>query len=181
MGLGPRMANYYKSGTIGYVCLQLVSDDAQSLMYQLQTVLIATRPAQIILTLHNNDHVLFVPAGSAAAWAFLLFLHRLSSVHNSDEFPGDIVLDNVCNAYYHLNSRFYSNKLSWAQTKIRELNVRDILPYKIFRLSSLALLGLSIFDFLTAQTQIHSILISLICFYVSRSVRSTISSSMFNL
>jgi len=57
-----------------------------------------------------------VPAGLAAS-AFLLFLHRLLSVHNSDKFPSDIVLDNVCNAYYHLNSRFLFGQIALGTDK----------------------------------------------------------------
>ncbi|KIM77159.1 hypothetical protein PILCRDRAFT_12326 [Piloderma croceum F 1598] len=123
-------------------------------MYNLlQTVFAATRPAQTFFKQSNGEDevLLFIPAALAVVSALVLFLRVLSSIHTSKR-SSDIILRN---------------------TKISELNAKDILPYKILRLlSSLVLLGLSGFEVATAQTQTQLILISFVCFYTYATVLS---------
>jgi hypothetical protein len=142
-------------------------------MYNLlQTVFAAARPAQTFFKQSNGEDevLLFIPAALAIVSALLLFLHVLSSIHRTSKRSSDIILHNVCKPGSLSELSFLLEWLPSTQTKISELNAKDILPYTILRLlSSLVLLGLSGFEVATAQTQTQLVLISFVCFYVRRS------------
>jgi len=126
----------------------------------LQPALVSTFPAQNLkLSGSSVDCVSFIPATLAAASAFLL-LALLSRKRSND-----IILD-VCKRL--LAHRLFLNDS--AQAEIQEVNIKDTAPYKVLRiLCSSTLLGLSAFELVVVQIQQQSILISLVCFYVSRS------------